>query len=143
MNISARKERLSRKLLGVSSAEIDAHFNMVPVDYFSLNTDGDILLHIKAINRFLHSVLDAEFQSSLNPTITWVDNLLTQQTEVTVVTWDRAGLFHKIVGSLSLSGFEIIKAKAVTRADHILIDKFCLGNATDKNNFESLELYED
>jgi [protein-PII] uridylyltransferase len=41
-----------------------------------------------------------------------------------VVTWDRAGLFYKLAGALSVAGLTILSSKVVSRSDHIAIDTF-------------------
>ena len=45
-------------------------------------------------------------------------------TVVNVVTWDRAGLFYKLAGALSVAGVNILSTKAISRSDHITIDTF-------------------
>ena len=45
-------------------------------------------------------------------------------TIVNVVTWDRAGLFYKLAGALSLAGVNISNTRAISRGDHISIDTF-------------------
>jgi [protein-PII] uridylyltransferase len=45
-------------------------------------------------------------------------------TVVNVVTWDRAGLFYKLAGALTLAGVNIVSTKAVSRTDNISIDTF-------------------
>jgi [protein-PII] uridylyltransferase len=43
---------------------------------------------------------------------------------VNVVTWDRAGLFYKLAGAMSVAGLSILGAKVISRTDHIAIDTF-------------------
>ena len=45
-------------------------------------------------------------------------------TVINVVTWDRAGLFYKLAGALTLAGVNIVSTKAISRSDHISIDTF-------------------
>ena len=43
---------------------------------------------------------------------------------INIVTWDRAGLFYKLAGALTLSELVIISTRAISRKDHITIDTF-------------------
>ena len=45
-------------------------------------------------------------------------------TVVNIVTWDRAGLFYKLAGALTLAGVNIVSTKAISRSDNISIDTF-------------------
>jgi [protein-PII] uridylyltransferase len=58
------------------------------------------------------------------PVIDWRDDPDLNLTVVNVVTWDRAGLFYKLAGALTLAGVNILSTKAITRKDHISIDTF-------------------
>ena len=51
-------------------------------------------------------------------------------TAVNVVTWDRAGLFYKLAGAMSVAGLNILSTKAISRTDHISIDTFYVVDST-------------
>ncbi|MEN8734516.1 MAG: [protein-PII] uridylyltransferase [Lentimonas sp.] len=127
-----RKERVTmlhnklkdRVIEGVSEEEIEAHFNLLPERYF-INTHSDeIELHLRMVNQLLGQIQNAESMGALAPTIDWRDDLDLGMTVVNVVTWDRAGLFYKLAGALSLAGVTIVSTKAISRSDHITIDTF-------------------
>jgi [protein-PII] uridylyltransferase len=119
-----QQELIARKIPGISSDEIVAHFGLLPERYF-IQTDADeIALHIQMVNRLLKSIATADSVGSLKPVIEWQDDLNRSLTVVNVVTWDRAGLFYRLAGAFSVAGLNILSAKVISRTDHIAIDTF-------------------
>ncbi|MGB0415427.1 MAG: HD domain-containing protein, partial [Coraliomargarita sp.] len=118
------QELLSRTIEGVSKEEIEAHFSLLPERYF-INTGADeVALHLRMVNALLSQIQEAESVGALCPIIDWRDDRDQNMTVVNVVTWDRAGLFYKLAGALTLAGVNILSTKAVSRSDHISIDTF-------------------
>ena len=123
------KEILDRQIEGVSAEEIEAHFSLLPERYF-INTDSEeIELHLRMVNQLLTQIQTAESVGALAPIIHWRDDINMGMTIVNIVTWDRAGLFYKLAGALSLAGVNIISTKAISRTDHITIDTFYIIDA--------------
>jgi [protein-PII] uridylyltransferase len=119
-----QQELIARKIPGISTDEIVAHFGLLPERYF-IQTDADeISLHITMVNRLFKSIANADSVGSLKPIIEWQDDLNRSLTVVNVVTWDRAGLFYKLAGAFSVAGLSILGAKIISRSDHIAIDTF-------------------
>jgi [protein-PII] uridylyltransferase len=119
-----QQDLIEKTIPGISVDEINAHFGLLPDRYF-LHTDaGEISLHIQMVNRLLKSIAMTDSVGSLRPIIDWKDDLNRSLTVVNVVTWDRAGLFYKLAGALSVAGLSILGAKVISRADHIAIDTF-------------------
>jgi [protein-PII] uridylyltransferase len=108
----------------LSEEEVEAHFNLLPDRYFSYHSDKEILLHLEMIHKLLQNISIADSLGSLVPVVEWEDDLNLGLTVVHVVTWDRAGLFYKLAGALTLAGLSIVSSKALSRADHITIDTF-------------------
>ena len=118
------QELLSRKIEGISKDEIEAHFSLLPERYF-INTGADeVALHLRMVNSLLSQIQEAESVGALCPIIDWRDDRDQNMTVVNVVTWDRAGLFYKLAGALTLAGVNILSTKAISRSDHISIDTF-------------------
>lgn len=119
-----QQDLIRKKVPGVSTEEISAHFGLLPERYF-IQTDADeIALHIRMVNRLLQSITTADSVGALRPVIEWKDDLNRSLTIVNIVTWDRAGLFYKLAGALSVAGLSILGAKVISRSDHIAIDTF-------------------
>ncbi len=109
---------------GVSNDEISAHFDALPDRYFINTSQKEIVLHIKMINQLFQHLADADDRESLLPIIDIEEDINRSFTVVNVVTWDRAGLFHKLAGSLNIAGYSILSARAVSRSDSMAIDTF-------------------
>ncbi len=118
------QELISKKIPGIGTDEVTAHFNLLPERYFIHTDTTEIALHIQMVNKLLHSITAADSVSSLKPVIDWKDDLNRSLTVVNVVTWDRAGLFYKLAGAFSVAGLNILGAKVISRTDHIAIDTF-------------------
>jgi [protein-PII] uridylyltransferase len=107
----------------ISEEEVDAHFRLLPQRYFDIHTAGQIHDDLELTHRFLHRLI-LEDQRALAPVTAWVDEPDRGYSLVKICTWDRAGLFGKIAGSLSASGLNILGAQIFTRADGIALDAF-------------------
>lgn len=118
------KEILQSKNLSIPEEEVEAHFNLLPERYFLFNTQREIELHLGMVHELLARIAEAESIGSLVPVIDWRDDRDQNFTVISVVTWDRAGLFYKLAGALSVAGVNILSAKAISRNDHIAIDTF-------------------
>jgi [protein-PII] uridylyltransferase len=132
--LKKQKEMIYEKLLTldiqeVSQEEIHAHCNLLPERYFVHNSIEEIIAHIQLINQLLRNINEAESLAALSPVLDWTDDFNRGHTAVTVVTWDRAGLFYRLAGSFSLAGLNIVSAKAINRMDHITIDTFYVCDA--------------
>ncbi len=112
----------------ISDEELAAHFNLLPARYFEIYTPKQILDDVELAHRFMHRLV-LENQRALAPVTAWIDERDRGFSLVKICTWDRAGLFGKIAGSLSASGLNILGAQIFTRADGIVLDTFFVNNA--------------
>lgn len=122
--MSVRSHATASTLPGIADDEISAHFGLLPESYFVQADTAEVTLHIRMVNRLLQSINAADSLGSLRPMIEWRDAPDGEHTAVHVVTWDRAGLFHKLAGGCSVAGLNILSARITTRSDHIAIDTF-------------------
>lgn len=118
------QQLVERRVQGISEEELEAHFSLLPERYFINTEQSEIELHLRMVNGLLTQIQAADSMSSLAPIIDWHDDIDLSMTVVNVVTWDRAGLFYKLAGALTLAGVNIVSTKAISRKDHISIDTF-------------------
>jgi [protein-PII] uridylyltransferase len=108
--------------------ELQAHFAMLPARYFQIHTAREILDDLLLVHRFMR-LLVANEESPLAPVVNWHNEPDRAYNAVKVCTWDRAGLFSKIAGSLSAAGLNILTAQIFTRTDDIVLDTFFVNDA--------------
>ena len=128
------------ELKGVSKTELREHLDQVPMRYFSHSGREEVAIHVTMLNQFLTkgSVTKAAV-------INWRNDLRRTLTVIDIITKDQAGLFEKVTGAISVSGLNILGARAVTRNDGIAIDAFYVeaensgfvNDETTKNECES------
>ena len=107
----------------ISDEEITAHFESLQPRYFEIHAPREILDDIELAHRFMHQLVFAG-DRALTPVIAWLDEPDRGCNRVKICTWDRAGLFSKIAGSLSAAGLNILSAQIFSRADGIALDTF-------------------
>ena len=125
---------LEKPIPGISDCEKEAHLNLLPDSYFAENAVGDIVLHLQMVHDLLNRISDADSVGTLIPIINWREDAESPFTITTIVTWDRAGLFHKLAASFFYAGYSIKSASAISREDNIAIDTF-LVSPRDQVNF--------
>jgi [protein-PII] uridylyltransferase len=107
----------------VNAEELQAHFNALPPRYFQIHSTREVLDDLLLANRFMR-LQNSDQENPLTPIINWHDQPDRGCNAVKVCTWDRAGLFWKIAGSLSAAGLNILSAQIFTRSDGIVLDTF-------------------
>lgn len=129
----------------VSLEEVKAHFDALPARYLQVNSAREIHDDLLLTHEFMHRQL-AEQDRPLAPVVNLRNDLDLGYSVVRVCTWDRAGLFVKIAGSLSAVGLTILSAQIFTRQDGIALDTFFvtdavtgkLAKAAQRDEFEKL-----
>ncbi len=116
----------------ISDEELTAHFATLPPRYFEIHTVKEILDDLELTHRFMRRLI-LEKNHALAPVTAWLDEPDRGYNVVKICTWDRAGLFGKIAGSLSATGLNILSAQIFTRTDGIVLDTFFVNDARTGN----------
>lgn len=126
-----RLQKLIRRQVpgSVTDEEIESHFDALPARYFRVHSADEVAEHVELIHRFLRLQANEE-QSGLDPVTNWHAEPDRGYTILQVATWDRPGLFSRIVGSLSSVGLNILSAQAFSREDGLALDTFFVTRAT-------------
>jgi [protein-PII] uridylyltransferase len=112
----------------VSSEELHAHFANLPPRYFQAHVARQVAEDLELAHKFMRLQISDE-DSALVPVVSWHNEPDRVCNAVKVCTWDRAGLFRKIAGSLSAMGLNILSAQIFTRTDGIVLDTFFVTDA--------------
>ena len=116
----------------LSSGEVEAHFATLPPRYFQIHTAKEIVDDLELAHRFMRRLI-LEDNRALSPATAWRDEPDRGYSAVKVCTWDRAGLFSKITGSLTAAGLNILGAQIFTRNDGIVLDTFFVNDGRTGN----------
>ena len=103
--------------------EVQAHFANLPPRYFLIHSAREVFADMALVHRFMHMQIAAD-DKALEPVIAWHNEPDRGYTSVKVCTWDRAGLFSTVCGSLSAAGLNILSAQIFSRIDGIVLDTF-------------------
>lgn len=112
----------------VPEEELQAHFNALPPRYFLIHSAREILDDLLRTHQFMRLQVSDE-ESPLAPVVGWENDPDRACNAVKICTWDRAGLFGKIAGSLSAAGLNILSAQIFTRKDGMALDTFFVNDA--------------
>jgi [protein-PII] uridylyltransferase len=116
----------------LTGEELHAHFGSLPPRYFQIHSTREVLDDLVLAHRFMRRQT-SDKENPLTPVVIWHDRPDRACNAVKVCTWDRAGLFWKIAGSLSAAGLNILSAQIFTRSDGIVLDTFFVHDARTGN----------
>src|SRR5262249_47682958 len=116
----------------LSQEELHAHFANLPQRYSQIHSAREILDDLILTHRFMRLQISEE-DTALAPVVNWHNEPDRGYNAVKVCTWDRAGLFSKIAGSLSAAGVNILSAQIFTRFDGIVLDTFFVNDGKTGN----------
>ncbi len=116
----------------IGGEELDAHFTTLPPRYFEIHSANEIVDDLELAHRFMHRLV-LENNRALSPVTAWLDEPNRGYNLVKICTWDRAGLFGKIAGSLSAAGLNILSAQIFTRTDGVALDTVFVNDARTGN----------
>ncbi len=119
-----------RELLPIplNDEELKAHFAALPPRYFQIHSAREIQEDLVLAHRFIRLQV-TESDKPLAPVVNLHNEPDRGYSVVRVCTWDRAGLFSKMAGSLSAAGLTILSARIFTRSDGIALDTFFVTDA--------------
>ncbi|MEP7014989.1 MAG: [protein-PII] uridylyltransferase [Verrucomicrobiota bacterium] len=123
--------------------EIEAHFELMPENYFRASEVSEIVEDSTLLRLFLRNVsIDSEHP--LRPTIKWKALPDKGHSVAQICTWDREGLLVRIAGSFLAVPLNILSADVYVRSDHIAFDIFRVsdikgGAVTDQHDLELVE----
>ena len=115
------------------AAEIDAHFEFMPDNYFRGSDVPEIVEHLKLFRAFLKNVSSppqAGFAAAnrgefpLAAAIQWKALPEQGHSVVTFCTWERESLLAKVAGSLSVVPLNILSADIFPRGDNVVLAVF-------------------
>jgi [protein-PII] uridylyltransferase len=129
----------------VDDEELKAHFASLPGRYFQIHSAREIYEDLVLTHRFIRMQI-VEEDRPLAPVVNLHNEPDRGYSVVRVCTWDRAGLFSRMAGSLSAVGLTILSAQIFTRTDGIALDTFFvidaltgkLATAEQRDEFEAL-----
>ncbi len=101
--------------------EIEAHFELMPDNYFRASEVPDIVEDLKLLRQFLTNV-SIDGKQPLAPAIKWTPYPDQGHTTARVCTWERERLLAKIAGSLLAVPLNILSADVYHRSDHIVFE---------------------
>jgi len=112
----------------VPEEEIAAHFAGLPPRYFRIRSAAEIAADAGLAHRFF-VLLQTHGRHALEPQVAWQDEPDRGYAVLKVCTWDRAGLFSRIAGSLTAAGLNILSAQIFSRSDGVILDLFYVCDA--------------
>lgn len=123
--------------------EIDAHFELMPDNYFHASEVPEIVEHLRLLRTFLQNVTSLG-DHVLAPALGWKSLPHEGHSVVSFWTWEREQILAKIAGSFSVVPINILSANFFPRADNIVLGVFrvCDTKAravTDPAQFETVE----
>jgi [protein-PII] uridylyltransferase len=127
-----QRERLlaevSRLLAGrTEPEEVRGHFDSLPPRYFQIHSAEQMVEDLELVHEFMRQQVLAD--QPLAPAVRWRNDPDRGGSFAKTCTWDRAGLFSKLAGSLSAAGLNILSAQIFTRKDGIALDTFFVSDA--------------
>src|SRR5881396_1874158 len=123
--------------------EIDAHFELMPDNYFRASEVPEIIEHLRLLRSFLQNV-SSPGEYPLAPAMRWKSLPDEGHSVVSFWTWERQQLLAKIAGSFSVVPINILSADIFSRADYIVLSVFRVCDTkgcavTDPGHFETVE----
>ena len=112
---------VAAKLSADFAAEIEAHFEFMPDNYFRASDLFEIIEHLKLFRSFLEN---ARGDFPLAPAIQWKAVPEQGHSVVIFCTWERERLLAKVAGSFSVVPLNILSVDIFQRGDNVVLGVF-------------------
>jgi [protein-PII] uridylyltransferase len=117
------QRRVTEKLGSEFTEEVEAHFEVMPDNYFRAFTTDEIVSHLKLFRRFLENLYLRD-EPPLAPAMTWEAFPQQGHSIASLCAWDGQELLAKIAGSFAVVPLNILSADIYTRGDNVVLDIF-------------------
>ena len=125
--IKIEREQLQARVtenLGAEFAEeVEAHFEVMPDNYFRAFTTDEIVSHLKLFRQFLENLYVRD-EPPLAPAVAWQAFPQQGHSIASFCAWDGQELLAKIAGSFAVVPLNILSADIYTRGDNVVLDIF-------------------
>jgi [protein-PII] uridylyltransferase len=115
--------RVTEKLGAEFAQEVEAHFEVMPDNYFRAFTVDEIASHLKLFRRFLENLYLRE-ELPLAPAVAWEAFPEQGHSIASFCAWDGQEFLAKIAGSFAIVPLNILSADIYTRGDNVVLDIF-------------------
>jgi [protein-PII] uridylyltransferase len=103
--------------------EVEAHFEVMPDNYFRAFAVDEIASHLKLFRRFLENLYVRD-EPPLAPAVAWQAFPEQGHSIASFCAWDGQELLAKIAGSFAIVPLNILSADIYTRGDNVVLDIF-------------------
>jgi [protein-PII] uridylyltransferase len=110
---------------GASAEELQAHFSMMPANYWEAVDETDFIWGLETVHGFLKLVASPHVAPT-SAFVSWRQSTEPLFTRLMLCTWDRHGLLAKAAAAFSAVRLNIVQADIFTRADNMVLDQFCV-----------------
>lgn len=115
--------RVTDKLGAEFAEEAEAHFEVMPDNYFRAFSTDEIVSHLRLFRRFLENLYVGD-EPPLAPAVAWEAFPEQGHSIASFCAWDGQELLAKIAGSFAVVPLNILSADIYTRGDNVVLDIF-------------------
>jgi [protein-PII] uridylyltransferase len=115
--------RVTENLGAEFAEEVEAHFEVMPDNYFRAFTTDEIVSHLRLFRRFLENLYLRD-EPPLAPAVAWEAFAEQGHSIASFCAWDGQELLAKIAGSFAVVPLNILSADIYTRGDNVVLDIF-------------------
>jgi [protein-PII] uridylyltransferase len=115
--------RVTENLGAEFAEEVEAHFEVMPDNYFRAFTTDEIVSHLRLFRQFLENLYLRE-EPPLAPAVAWEAFPEQGHSIASFCAWDGQELLAKIAGSFAVVPLNILSADIYTRGDNVVLDIF-------------------